>query len=105
VPARLRALRRILAGVRGDVGRATDLVSSAAGLLGTAGDLLNVTEARAKTLEVHSRVLGEAAEALFDAEKREMNDKPCAKIFGACCAKETPGGGKDIKCGGDFEDA
>ncbi|KAJ1456952.1 hypothetical protein M885DRAFT_615869 [Pelagophyceae sp. CCMP2097] len=105
VPARLRALRRILAGVRGDVGRATDLVNSASGLLGRASDVLNVTEARAKTLELQSRVLDEAAAALFDAEKREMNDKPCAKIFGACCAKETPGGGKDIKCGGDFEDA
>ena len=44
-------------------------------------------------------------ETLTDKKRRETNDKPCQKIFGACCAKETDNGGKDIKCGGDFEDA
>mmetsp|Transcript_14818 Transcript_14818/g.18013 ORF Transcript_14818/g.18013 Transcript_14818/m.18013 type:complete len:524 (+) Transcript_14818:773-2344(+) len=55
-------------------------------------------------LEVQSRVLNEASDTLLkDPEKRASNDKPCEKIFGACCAKETPNGGKDIKCGDNFD--
>ena len=52
-----------------------------------------------------SRVFKEGHETLTDKKRRETNDKPCQKIFGACCAKETDNGGKDIKCGGDFENA
>ena len=53
-------------------------------------------------LETRNRVLKEANTILSDPKRRATNDKPCEKIFGACCAKETDDGGKDIKCGGDF---
>ena len=60
---------------------------------------------QADHLETMSRVFREGYETLTDKKRRETHDKPCKKIFGACCAKDTDNGGKDIKCGGDFENA
>ena len=60
---------------------------------------------RPRSGESLARATGHTYETLTDKKRRETNDKPCQKIFGACCAKETDNGGKDIKCGGDFEDA
>ena len=88
-----------------DVGRADALLHAARDNLNGANGQHGDTQPRADHLETMSRVFKEGHETLTDKKRRETNDKPCQKIFGACCAKETDNGGKDIKCGGDFENA
>ncbi|KAH8091098.1 hypothetical protein JL720_5979 [Aureococcus anophagefferens] len=104
-----RSRRRSRAGSRReaatDVGRADALLHAARDNLNGANGQHGDTQPRADHLETMSRVFKEGHETLTDKKRRETNDKPCQKIFGACCAKETDNGGKDIKCGGDFEDA
>ena len=40
-----------------------------------------------------------AFNTLTDKTGREFYDKPCQPIFGACCARDQPDGGKSITCG------
>ena len=82
------------------------------GFLAAATEALSVAnqsyvDAQPAMTELSARAynLKTAFSTLTDKTAREFYDKPCTPIFGACCAKDTDGGGKDIKCGGDFENA
>jgi hypothetical protein len=88
-----------------DTNRADELLHAGDLLLDDAQARHADTRPQADHLEEMSRVFREGYETLTDKKRRETHDKPCKKIFGACCAKDTDGGGKDIKCGGDFENA
>ena len=88
-----------------DVDNADRLLHAARDALNDAAARHDATRPRGDDLETKSRVFQEGYDTLTDKKKREANDKPCEKIFGACCAKETDDGGKSIKCGGDFQDA
>lgn len=101
---RLAATTTLLEGIASDLDRARALLKENSEVLRMTDELFNQTRPQANQLETKSRVLKEAYETLSDKKKRESHDKPCEKIFGACCAKETPNGGKDIKCGGDATD-
>ncbi len=88
-----------------DTNRADELLHAGDLLLDDAQILHGHSRPQADHLETMSRVFREGYETLTDKKRRETHDKPCKKIFGACCAKDTDNGGKDIKCGGDFENA
>ena len=66
-------------------------------------DYANETLEAAKPamFEVSNRAfqLQQAWKSLTDPEKRALYDKPCVPIFGACCARDQPDGGKTITCG------
>lgn len=101
----LAATSRLLDGLFDDLDRSRALVDEHAALLNLTTALFNDTRPQVAALETKSRVLKEARAVFADRKRRETHDKPCKKIFGACCAKDTDDGGKDIKCGGDFENA
>ena len=104
VPA-LRAAVAIARSAETDLARADSLLDSSEARLQEAHGIHKGTQKTYETLELRSRVLKEANDTFSDPTKRDANDTPCEKIFGACCAKATPDGGKNIKCGGDFTDA
>jgi len=54
---------------------------------------------RLDQIQMRHRVLKQANETLTDFTKRTFFDKPCQPIFGACCARDQPDGGKQIMCG------
>lgn len=101
---RLAASTSILNSLLSDLERAQTLLEERGQVLDMANSLFNDTRPQANRLETRSRVLKEAFDTFSNRKERETHDKPCEKIFGACCAKETANGGKDIKCGGDATD-
>ena len=78
-----------------------------------AGELLTVAEARLHDanetlvgarpalteLATRAGALMKAWEQLTDEGNRKFYDKPCVPMFGACCARDQPDGGKSITCG------
>jgi len=105
IPPTLRGSRKALEEAIDDTNRADELLHAGDLLLDDAQILHGHSRPQADHLETMSRVFREGYETLTDKKRRETHDKPCKKIFGACCAKDTDNGGKDIKCGGDFENA
>ena len=86
--------------------RATTRASDADALLVAAAEALDYANetleaAKPAMFEVSNRAfqLQQAWKSLTDPEKRALYDKPCVPIFGACCARDQPDGGKTITCG------